>query len=194
MILVSDRPVRTAYHRAMETIAHHPVLACLQAEIRAIGPGRDLPALGRALRRAALDQAWVTPRHREIDAEQGFGSHLVFEEGNHDLALFVVSWAPGRGAPPHDHGTWGVVCGMTGFETNTTWTRRPGGGIKRGGDYVVGPGDLVTVGPEDIHSVTNLTDRPATSLHLYGRHLDHVARNRFDPVAGTVSPFIVRIR
>ncbi len=194
MIIVSDGVVRTPYHRAMATIAHHPVIARLQAEVRAIRASGDLAALGRSLRRAALDGAWVTPRHREIDPEQGFGSHLLFEEENHDLALFVVSWAPGRGAPPHDHGTWGVVCGMTGFESNTTWTKRPGGGIERGADYVIGPGDLVTVGPEDIHSVTNLTDRPATSLHLYGRHLNHVARNRFDPEAGTVNPFIVRIR
>lgn len=83
---------------------------------------------------------------------------------------------------------------MIGHETNTAWTRGNDGRLKQGGDYVIGPGDLVTVGPEDIHSVTNRTARPATSLHLYGRHLNHVARNRFDPVDGTVHPFVVRIR
>jgi predicted metal-dependent enzyme (double-stranded beta helix superfamily) len=178
----------------MDKTAHHPVIARLRAEARAIRAGGDPGALGRSLRRAALDQAWVEARHREIDAAQGFGSYLLFEEDNHDLALFVVSWAPGRGAPPHDHGTWGVVCGMTGHETNTAWIRTADGRLERGVDYVIGPGDLVTVGPRDIHSVTNGTDRPATSLHLYGRHLNHVARNRFDPGDGTVHPFVVSIR
>lgn len=193
MIAVPDAVCLPAYHRVMDRSAHHPVIARLRTEARALCAGDDLAGLGRSLRRAALDQAWVTSAHREIDAEQGFGSHLVFEDDNHDLALFIVSWAPGRGAPPHDHGTWGVVCGMMGEETNTAW-RRTAGGIERAGDYVIGPGDLVTVGPEDIHSVTNLTDRPAVSLHLYGRHLNHVARNRYDPVAGSVHPFVVRIR
>lgn len=179
----------------MDRIAHHPVIIRLRTEARALCAADDLGGLGRSLRRAALDQGWVTPAHREIDAEQGFGSHLVFEDDDHGLALFVVSWAPGRGAPPHDHGTWGVVCGMTGQETNTGW-RRIGQGdrIERAGDYVIGPGDLVTVGPEDIHSVTNLTDRPAVSLHLYGRHLGSVARNRYDPAAGSAHPFVVRLR
>lgn len=182
-----------AYHRVMDRSTYHPVIARLRTEARALCAGGDLAGLGRSLRRAALDHAWVTSAHREIDAEQGFGSHLVFEDDNHDLALFIVSWAPGRGAPPHDHGTWGVVCGMMGEETNTAW-RRTAGGIERAGDYVIGPGDLVTVGAEDIHSVTNLTDRPAVSLHLYGRHLNHVARNRYDPVVGSVHPFVVRVR
>ncbi len=177
----------------MNSIAPHPVIVRLRTEARALCAAGDLAGLGRSRRRAALDQSWVTSAHREIDAEQGFGSHLVFEDDNHDLALFIVSWAPGRGAPPHDHGTWGVVCGMTGEETNTAW-RRTGTGIERAGDYVIGPGDLVTAGPEDIHSVTNLTDRPAVSLHLYGRHLNHVARNRYDPVAGSAHPFVVRVR
>lgn len=178
----------------MDTTAHHPVIARLRAEVRAIRASGNLGPLGRSLRRAALDAGWLEPRYREIDPGQGFGSYLLFEEDSHDLALFVVSWAPGRGAPPHDHGTWGVVCGVTGYETNTAWTRAADGRLMRGGDYVIGPGDLVTVGPGDIHSVTNETDRPATSLHLYGRHLNHVARNRFDPGDGRAHPFVVQIR
>ena len=51
----------------------------------------------------------LRPEYRECDAAQGFGVHLLHEEPNHDLAVFVISWLPGRGTTPHNHKTWAVV-------------------------------------------------------------------------------------
>ena len=48
-------------------------------------------------RRLAADRSWIKEVHREVDQEQGFGLHLLHEEDNHDLAVFLISWAPGRG-------------------------------------------------------------------------------------------------
>jgi predicted metal-dependent enzyme (double-stranded beta helix superfamily) len=64
----------------------------------------------------AADPSWFKEDYRRTDAEQGFGVHLLHEEANHDLAVFVIAWAAGRGVGAHNHRTLGS-CG---------WDRRPG--------------------------------------------------------------------
>ena len=51
---------------------------------------------------------WFRPEFRECDPEQGFSLHLLHEEPNHDLAVFLISWLPNRGTTPHNHKTWAV--------------------------------------------------------------------------------------
>lgn len=40
----------------------------------------------------AQSPGWFRPEYREWDAEQGFSVHMLHEELNHDLAIFLVSW------------------------------------------------------------------------------------------------------
>jgi hypothetical protein len=72
----------------------------------------------------AQTPGWIRPEYRECDAEQGFGVHLLHEEPNHDVAVFVFSWLPNRGTPPHNHKTWGVVVGIEGQEQEINYDRR----------------------------------------------------------------------
>ncbi|WP_342643417.1 cysteine dioxygenase family protein [Rhodoligotrophos ferricapiens] len=133
-------------------------------------------------------------------ADQGFGSYLLHAEPDRTLAIFVVSWLPRRGAPPHDHGTWGVVCGVKGVETNINWLRtddqsKPGQAeLREDGRVSLGRGDIITVTPKDIHSVINETDEVTLSFHIYGRHLNETGRNRFDVEQKRVEPFIISVR
>jgi len=136
--------------------------------------------------------------YRVCDEEQGFGVHLVTEEPDHSLAAFVVSWLPGRGTPPHDHGTWAVVTGMDGQETNVFWRRDDDGSdpayadITRLGETVAGPGECVALQPREIHSVHNKTGDITTSLHVYGKHINHTGRYQFNPETHVVEKFIVK--
>ena len=105
--------------------------------------------IGPLEQRLALDKAWLQKKHYEANPEQGFGTFLLHEEPDHSLAVFVVNWLPGRGAPPHDHGTWAVVSGVEGLEKNTSYRRiddrdRPDFAeleVKK--EAVAGPGELV---------------------------------------------------
>ena len=145
----------------------------------------------------ALAQTWLEPRHYQCDAAQGFGVHLLHEESDHRLAVFAGSWLPGRGAPPHNHGTWAVVAGVDGLEKNVFWKRvddgsRPGyAEIVKAGEKVFGAGDVVTFLPESIHSVTNDTDAVSVSLHVYGKHVNHTTRWQFEPETRVVREFKV---
>lgn len=148
----------------------------------------------------ALDRSWIEPRFWECDEEQGFGVHLLHEETDHTLAVFVAAWLPGRGAPPHNHGTWAVIGGVDGSETNVFWKRlddgtRPGyAEIVERDRRVFGPGEVVSFLPESIHSVVNESDRVTLSLHVYGKHLNYSTRWQFDPVAKRERPIVLRIR
>lgn len=150
-------------------------------------------------RELGLAKTWLRPEHYRCDAAQGFGVHLLHEEPDHALAVFAVAWLPGRGAPPHNHGTWAVVAGVHGPETNVFWKRlddgsRPGyAELARNGQKVFGPGEVVSLLPAQIHSVVNETREVTVSLHVYGKHLNYTGRSQFDPEARTELPFVVSV-
>jgi predicted metal-dependent enzyme (double-stranded beta helix superfamily) len=161
-------------------------------------PQEIITRLRPFVRSLALAKAWLQPHHFECDAEQGFGVHLLHEERDHTLAVFAIAWLPGRGAPPHNHGTWAVVAGVDGPERNTFWKRlddgsRPGyAEIISEGERLFGPGEVVAFLPDDIHSVTNETEQVTVSSHVYGKHLNYTGRSQFDPEQKTESPFLVK--
>jgi 4-amino-4-deoxychorismate lyase len=46
---------------------------------------------------------------------------------------------------------------------------------------VLGPGDVLALQPDSIHSVINETGSVTVSLHVYGKHVNHTERSQFDP-------------
>ncbi|HEU0204957.1 MAG TPA: cysteine dioxygenase family protein [Burkholderiaceae bacterium] len=166
---------------------------------RDAGTERDVIAAMRPLvRRLALSETWLEPRFYHADSEQGFGACLLHEEPDHSLAVFVASWLPGRGAPPHDHGTWAIVAGVDGPERNVFFERtdnraRPGyAELRPIGEQVFGPGEVLAMPAGTIHSVRNDSDRITLSLHVYGKHINHTQRSQFDPDQRIEKPFIVK--
>ena len=148
----------------------------------------------------ALEKSWLQESHYDTDPEQGFGVHLLHEEPDHSLAVFVVSWLPGRGAPAHDHGTWAVVAGVVGVERNIRYKRlddgtRPGYGelaVKH--EIDAGEGELICMKTGGIHSVRNQTEAVTLSLHTYGMHVNHTTRSQFDLATNVKTDFKVEIK
>ncbi len=184
----------------MDGNANGSSLSRLVAELRRITDENNDPASVVELARpcllaAAAARDWLSAEHYDCDGEQGFGVHLLHEEADHALAVLAVAWLPGRGAPPHDHGTWAVIAGVEGDETNTFWARRddasrPGHAeIAECGQSVVGPGDAVAMLPGEIHSVANETSSVSLSLHVYGKHPNFTERSQFDPESNEEKTF-----
>lgn len=151
-------------------------------------------------RRAALAKdSWLKPEMFEADAEQGFGVHLLHEEQDHTLAVFAVSWLPGRGTPPHDHGTWAVVAGVDGPELNRFYERvddrsRQGHAeLKQIGAKTFGVGEVVAMPTGAVHLVWNESDAVSVSLHIYGKHINFTQRSQFDLDKQTETPFVVKV-
>lgn len=151
-------------------------------------------------RRAALAKdAWLKPQMYEADAEQGFGVHTLHEEPDHTLAIFAVSWLPGRGTPPHDHGTWAVVAGVDGPELNKFFDRVDDGSrtgyaeLKKTGEKVFSVGDVVAMPTGAVHVVWNESDAVSVSLHIYGKHINFTERSQYDAEKQTATPFKVTL-
>jgi predicted metal-dependent enzyme (double-stranded beta helix superfamily) len=148
-----------------------------------------------AQRAAAQRREWLRPEMCVPDAAQGFGVCMLHEEADHQLAVFVASWLPKRGTPPHDHGTWAVVAGVEAKERNEFWKRLDDGSrpdyaeLAKVGERTFGPEDVVAMPSGAIHSVWNDSDRVAVSLHIYGRHVNHTQRSRFDPASRSATPY-----
>jgi predicted metal-dependent enzyme (double-stranded beta helix superfamily) len=155
--------------------------------------------VGPLARRLAVQKDWIRQKHYEVDEAQGFGVHLLHEEPDHTLTVFAVAWAPGHGTPPHDHGTWAVVCGVDGEERNVRYKRlddgsRPGyAELEVKHDFSADAGELVCMKTGGIHLVRNESDQVTLSLHTYGKHVNHTDRSQFDPEAKTAESFLVTV-
>ncbi len=150
--------------------------------------------------RAAQDRTWLTLRLYEADPDQGFGSHPLHMGPDHTPFVTALSWLPGRGAPPHNHGTWAVVVGVEGEERNLFWKRTDDGSkpgyaeLRQAGEKKCKPGDVLKMPSGTIHEVRNDTDQISLSFHVYGRPLNSTGRKQFDAANHTEAPFIVKFQ
>jgi len=148
----------------------------------------------------SAEPGWIEDRFYEPDTETGFSAFLLHEENDHSLAVLAVSWIPGMGIGPHDHGTWAVVVGVEGLERNIRYKRLDD---RKNPDYaeleikdesIAGPGDLVCVKKGGIHAVRNDSDKITISLHTYGTHINYTIRSQFDVEARTAKEFKIDVK
>src|SRR4029450_8842764 len=74
-----------------------------------------------------------------------------------DLTILNVVWAPHMTLMPHDHRMWAVIGMYAGREDNISW-RRAGDRAERieaAGPRALSTGEVTSLGPDIIHSVTN---------------------------------------
>ena len=147
--------------------------------------------------RLAEDKSWLTDEHRNANNAQGAAVFLLHEEPDHSLAVFASAYSAGRGFPPHDHGTWAIVAGVEGIETDTYWRRVDNGSrdgyaeLEQGVETPIAPGSASAMVTGEIHSVANKTAETTISLHVYGRHVGFIDRSQFDPESNVQEPFKV---
>ena len=137
--------------------------------------------------------------NRQADEAQGFGFQLLHEEPDHSLAVGALSWLPGRGTPPHNHGTWAVVVGVEGDEVNVFYKRLDDGSVaghaelKELSTKTFAPGHALAMPPHIIHAVRNDSAKLSVSLHVYGRNINFTGRSKFDLEKNAEEAFTVVI-
>jgi predicted metal-dependent enzyme (double-stranded beta helix superfamily) len=114
-----------------------------------------------------------------------------------ELTVVDVVWAPGMEIYPHDHRMWAAIGIYTGGEDNSFF-RRSDGSLADSGGKSLRPGDVVLLGDDTIHAVTNPTSQLTGSIHIYGGDFFATERSewRGDPlreqpydVQGTLDTF-----
>ena len=101
-----------------------------------------------------------------------------------DLTIINPIWAPRMTIMPHNHNMWAVIGVYTGREDNIFWRRiedDPEGHIEAAGADSIGPGKVVPLGKDIIHSVTNPTGLFTSAIHVYGGNFFEEHRSEWDP-------------
>jgi predicted metal-dependent enzyme (double-stranded beta helix superfamily) len=103
---------------------------------------------------------------------------LTLLHRSEELTVVHVVWAPGMDLFAHDHRMWACIGIYTGREDNTFF-RRPTdsrSGLTGSGGKTLDEGDVVLLGDDTIHAVSNPLGTLTGALHVYGG--DFVAQPR----------------
>jgi rhodanese-related sulfurtransferase/predicted metal-dependent enzyme (double-stranded beta helix superfamily) len=118
----------------------------------------DLAALAQGL--ASASDLWAPRVHH--DPHHRYYERIV---GTATCDAWLIGWSPGQAIPAHDHsGSSGAVVVTDGQLVETCWSgtgQRPSARLMNAGDRA----RVFAAG--HVHAVANLTNRPATSIHVY---------------------------
>ncbi len=146
--------------RCQSAIAEHaPVLAVRDVLDELVA---DAAALEHAL--GPVDQGGITALHTAAD-----------------LTVLHVAWTPGISLYPHEHRMWAVI-GMYGGQEDNAFFRRSPGGLEAAGGRELPAGEILALGDDAIHSVTNSHPDYAVALHVYGGDFFAAERSEWDAV------------
>ena len=109
-----------------------------------------------------------------------------------ELTIINVVWKPGMAIMPHNHRMWAVIGIYGGREDNIFWRRikgDPEGRLEAAGARALSTGDVVPLGRDIIHSVTNPLQKLTGAIHVYGGDFFETERSERDPEALTERPF-----
>jgi predicted metal-dependent enzyme (double-stranded beta helix superfamily) len=107
-------------------------------------------------------------------------AEIVKLHASDELTLIKVVWAPGQALRPHDHRMWAVIGIYGGQEDNAFFRRGPGGLVPSGG-RVIADRDVLVLGDDAIHSVTNPLRSYTAAIHVYGGDFFTKPRSEWDP-------------
>ena len=96
-----------------------------------------------------------------------------------DLTILNVVWGPGMQLPPHDHRMWASIGIYAGGEDNAFY-RRDGDTIVDSGGKELRERDVLLLGDDAIHSVTNPLRSYTGAIHVYGGDFFAEPRSQWD--------------
>lgn len=164
-------------------------------ELRKISDLPTEPALRRAVpfvQDLAEDRAFLEIEVPSLLQEAEGAEHWYvarrYEGDDYSLQVFV--WPAGTGTKVHDHSSWGVYRCVAGSLVERRYARLDDGSrpdharLEKAWQRRWTPEDgASTVLPGDggIHSMTNLGDGTAVSVHLYGPRTEQIDGRDYDP-------------
>jgi predicted metal-dependent enzyme (double-stranded beta helix superfamily) len=111
-----------------------------------------------------------------------------------ELTIINVVWPPKAKFLPHNHNTWAVIGVYHGREQNIFWQRikdNSDGKIEAIGTKSIACGEVVTLGTDVIHSVTNPMPSFTSAIHVYGSNFFELERSEWDPITLIEQPYDV---
>jgi predicted metal-dependent enzyme (double-stranded beta helix superfamily) len=133
--------------------------------------------------KAALERAMYQPG-TIADALPAVKSEIVPLYISDTLSIIKAVWAPGMGFRPHNHLMWAAIGLYVGQEDNTLY-RRCGDGIVVAGGRQLRGGDVILLGDDTIHAVSNPLQSFTGAIHVYGGNITaRPGRSEWDEAGG----------
>ena len=139
-----------------------------------------------------VERAFADPAAVLAGVGEPVASGLVPLYRSPDLTIINVVWKPGMTIMPHNHEMWAVIGIYGGREDNIFWRRikdDPEGRVEAAGARSLSTGDVVPLGRDIIHSVTNPIQKLTGAIHVYGGDFFATERSEWDPEMLTERPF-----
>jgi len=131
-----------------------------------------------------------------LGAPAGAGIFPLYRSA--ELTILNVVWKPGMTLTPHNHAMWAVIGVYAGREDNVFWRRvpdDPDGRLEVAGERTLLTGDVMPLGHDIIHSVSNPLAEPTGAIHVYGGDFFGVERSEWEADALVERPWdIERVR
>lgn len=158
------------------------VIVLTDAAMRAGPPSKIVAALAGGLKGLLAGGAELPDWLLETRSD-GHARRELYRSREHGYEVIAITWGPGQDSVVHDHGdTWGVESVMRGRLEVTDYRlkaqRRALSELHVAGSHVLEPGAVISLlPPHDLHQCRNASAAgPTVSLHVYGKHLEHVKR------------------
>jgi 3-mercaptopropionate dioxygenase len=125
-----------------------------------------------------------------------FAMNLLQMPEDEAYSIIAGVWHPGQTTPIHDHLTWALIGVYEGEEREALFRRTDDGSnpklakIQQVGERVNKKGHVTVLGHSGIHRVDNISLKPTTSVHIYGRDIGNAERHSYDPVTGEIGRFV----
>lgn len=138
------------------------------------------------------NDGWLANTFAKVDPLT-YKQYLLYCDPLERFSVVSFVWGPGHCTPVHDHTIWGMVGVLRGVETCRAY--RVGANqmiTPTGAEHKMTAGMIELVSPTlgDWHLVTNTSQQPAVSIHVYGGNIGAVRRHVFDPISGKQRLFI----
>jgi len=160
----------------------------IQTCLDCLDEGEPRRAIREAVARAVSDPASVRAALRSEQAG------IRFIHRSDDLTILHVVWAPGMRLFPHDHRMWACIGIHDGREDNEFFRRSgDGSGLIDSGGKRLDQTDVVLLGDDTVHSVTNPLRVPTGAIHVYGGDFVAQPRSQWVSPSSTEEPYDVEI-
>jgi predicted metal-dependent enzyme (double-stranded beta helix superfamily) len=154
------------------------ITECQQA-LRETEPRR---AIREVVTRAVADSSAVA------NALEHHHAGITLLHNTNELTVLNVVWGPGMKLPAHDHRMWATI-GIYAGQENNGFFRRNGDTIVDSGGKELREGDVVLLGDDAIHSVTNPLRSYTGAIHVYGGNFVTKPRSQWDPDTKLEQPY-----
>lgn len=136
------------------------------------------------------------PARALIPRKDRFAMNLLQMPMDESYSIIGGVWHPGQTTPIHDHLTWALIGVYDGEEREALFRRSDDGSnlklakIQQVSERVNKKGHVTVLGHSGIHRVDNISLKPTTSVHVYGRDIGNAERHSYDPVTGEIGRFV----